>query len=101
MTLSALFLLQHVRFHAISELIRAGLGLQQLSFYLHGDSLDFYEDIACAYPKLKSGGGLELLRSCEGNSKQLAIIPPPPAGYTVLYLKSIMGHAKVYIYTKL
>ena len=78
------------------ELIRAGLGLQQLSFYLHGDSSDFYEDIVCAYPKLRSGGGFELLRSCEGNSKELAIIPPPPAGYTVSYLKSIMGHAKVY-----
>ena len=80
-----------------AELIRAGLGLQQLSFYLHGDSSDFYEDIVCAYPKLRSGGGFELLRSCEGNSKELAIIPPPPAGYTVSYLKSIMGHAKVYI----
>ncbi|XP_065892745.1 uncharacterized protein [Dysidea avara] len=45
---------------------------------------DFYEDIVCAYPKLRSGGGFELLRSCEGNSKEL-VIPPPPAGYTVSY----------------
>ena len=80
-----------------AELIQAGLGLQQLSFFLHGDSSDFYDEIVCAYPKLRNGGGFELLRSCEGNSKELAIIPPPPAGYTVSYLKSIMGHAKVYI----
>jgi len=80
-----------------AELIRVGLGLQQLSLYLHGDSSDFYDHIVCAYPKLRSGGGFELLRSSDGNSKELAIIPPPPAGYTVSFLKSIMGHAKVYI----
>ena len=35
--------------------------------------------------------------SSDGNSKELAIILPPTAGYTILFLKSIMGHAKVYI----
>lgn len=80
-----------------ADLIRAGLGLKQLQLFLHGDSSDFYDDIIQAYPKLTMGGGFELLRSCDGNTKLLAVIPPPSGGYTVSYLKSIMGQAKVYI----
>ena len=64
---------------------------------MHGDSSDFYDSIIRAYPKLSSGGGFELLRSCDGNIKELAVIPPPSGGYTVSYLKSIMAQAKVYI----
>ena len=61
------------------------------------NSSDLYDDLIQAYPKLSTGGGFELLRSCDGNIKQLAVIPPPPGGYTVSYLKSIMAQAKVYI----
>ena len=80
-----------------AELIRAGLGLKQLQFFLHGDSSDFYAELSNAYPKLSSGGGFELLRTPNGNSKELVVIPPPSGGYTVSHLKSIMGQAKVYI----
>jgi len=66
--------------------------------FLHGDSANFYNDITNAYPKLRDGGGFELLRNFKGYSRDLAVIPPPSDGYTVSYLKSIMAQAKVYIH---
>ena len=38
----------------------------------------------------------ELLRTNKRNSHKLDIIPPP-SGYTVAYLKSVTGQAKIYI----
>ena len=44
-------------------------------------SSDLYDDLIQAYPKLSTGGGFEMLRSCDGNIKELAVIPPPPGIY--------------------
>ena len=40
---------------------------------------------------------MELLRTAEGNSRLLHVIPPLAGGYTASYLKSIMAQSKVYI----
>ena len=82
---------------AKANLIRAGLGLKEITFALHGGSSDFHEEIIKAFPKLKNGGGYELLRTSDGNNRLLLVIPPLPGGYTASYLKSIMAQSKVYI----
>ena len=51
-----------------------------------------------AFPKLKEGGGYELLRR-EKNARYLTVIPPPSRGYTALYLKSVVGLAKIFVHT--
>ena len=49
------------------------------------------------FPKLQAGGGYELLRTSQQSNRSLEVIPPPSSGYTVTYLKGIIGQAKVYI----
>ena len=39
----------------------------------------------------KQGGMNSSLRTCED------VIPPPPSGYDVTYLKSVAGQAKIYV----
>ena len=82
---------------AKANLIRAGLGLKEINFSLNGDSSGFHEEIMNAFPKLRDGGGYELLRTSDGHSKLLHIIPPLSGGYTAPYLKSIMAQSKVYL----
>ena len=48
------------------------------------------------FPKLKDAGGYELLRVGARN-RCLEVIPIPPGGYTVEYLKDVVQQAKVYI----
>ena len=74
---------------AKANLIRAGLGLKEITFSLNGDSSDFHEEILNAFPKLRDSGGYELLRTSDGHSKLLHVIPPLSGGYTAAYLKSI------------
>ena len=82
---------------AKANLIRARLGLKEMTFALHGDSSDFHQEIIKAFPKLQNGGGYELLRTSDGKNRLLLIIPPLPGGYTASYLKSVMAHSKVNI----
>ena len=82
---------------AKANLIRAGLGLKEITFSLNGDSSDFHEEILNAFPKLRDSGGYELLRTSDGHSKLLHVIPPLSGGYTAAYLKSIMAQSKVYL----
>ena len=56
-----------------------------------------HHDLLEAFPKLRAGGGYELLRTSERNNRTLDVIPPPPSGYTVAYLKSVAGQAKIYV----
>ena len=49
------------------------------------------------FPKLKEGGGFELLRVPEGGGKLLQVIASPESGYTVTYLRAVVHHAKVYV----
>lgn len=57
------------------------------------DDVHYY--IVEAFPKLKEAGGYELLRA--SNGRVLELIPVPPDGYSVSYLKDVMQQAKIYI----
>lgn len=80
-----------------AELIRAGLGPRKLSLFEFGDTNQFHDELIGAFPKLLNGGGYELMRTRQENNRELYIIPPPSAGYTVEYIKNIVSQAKVYI----
>ena len=80
---------------APSTVMQAGLGGKTLSFVDTCDAEMFHEDLL---PKLRTGGGYELLRTNERNNRSLDVIPPPPSGYTVKVLqgklRSISDHYK-------
>ena len=59
--------------------------------------MELHEEIISSFPRLKDGGGYELLRTKPENNRVLFVIPSPAGGYTVNYLKSIVNQAKVYI----
>ena len=75
----------------------AGLGPRKLSLFEYGESVEFHESIMNAFPTLAEGGGYELLRTKPNTNRELCVIPPSPAGYTVDYLKSMVSQAKIYI----
>ena len=77
-----------------AELINSGLGCKQLTFFKHGSSWEFHDELVEAFPKLENAGGYELLRTEEGNSWDLVVIPQPSEGYTASYLKNVVQHAK-------
>lgn len=78
------------------ELIRAGLGVAKLSFFQNSNALEFHEELIEKFPKLRGGGGYELLRSV-GSSHELEVIPSPSGGYTASYVKNVVNQAKVYV----
>lgn len=80
-----------------AELINSGLGCKQLTFFEHGSSWEFHDELVEAFPKLENAGGYELLRTEEGNSRDLVVIPQPSEGYTASYLKNVVQHAKIYV----
>ena len=49
------------------------------------EAIEVSKKLEAAYPKLKAGGGFEILRSGIGSS--LAFVPPQATGYSVPYLK--------------
>lgn len=62
---------------------------------------EFREFLLAAYPKLRQGGGFELLKiSGTTRSRELVLIPCPNDGYHVRYLKepqTQIGHATIFI----
>lgn len=56
---------------------------------------DVHEKIIECFPALRAG--YELLRCGDGRSKDLLLIPMPQDGFTVPYLKSVLGQAKGYL----
>jgi hypothetical protein len=83
----------------VGELLRAGLGRKQLSFPDDGDSSEVHSEIMAAFPKLKEGGGYELLRlnDAGGQRRELLLIQSPSEGYTVSFLREVLRQAKVYV----
>ena len=75
-----------------AKLLLAGLGERKVNLIAHGD---IREDLLTEYPKLRAGGGFELLRLKA--PRELDVIPIPRGGYTVQYLKTVIQNAKVYI----
>ena len=82
-----------------STLKIADLGEKKVSLFLDDDAKQFQKQIYDEFPKLKEGGGYELLTAGEGaDSKSLVLIPMPSSkGYTTEYLKAVVSCAKIYI----
>ena len=80
-----------------AKLMQAGLGLKSLSFPDCCGSDYFHQELIDAFPRLQEAGGYELLRTGNRGNNYLDIIPVPSKGYSVVYLKGIVGQAKVYI----
>lgn len=79
------------------ELVHAKLGPLHLELTLNGDSQMFHDELLKGYPKLQGCGGYELLRGSDTNNRELTVIAPPVGGYTALFLKSVVSHAKIYV----
>ena len=79
-----------------AELIRAGLGPKKLNLLDFGEPWEFHGDVMAAFPKLAEGGGYELMRTQQGNNRELCVIPSQSGGYTE-YIKNIVSSAKIYI----
>lgn len=50
------------------------------------------------FPPLAECGGFEILRTMENSAQRLTALPVPPGGYTVAYLKSILGQMRGFIH---
>lgn len=75
----------------------AGLGKKKFPVDAHCTPHEFYDEILIQFPKLRDGGGFELLRFSEGGGKTLDVIPHPKGGYSAEHLKAVVGSAKVFI----
>ncbi len=75
----------------------AGLGEKKVVFDKDGKATHVYEKLVAEYPLLAEGGGFEVLRTTANSSKMLTPLPVPPGGYTVPYLKSVLGQARGFI----
>ena len=75
----------------------AGLGEKKVVFDKDGKASHVYEKLVAEYPLLAEGGGFEVLRTTENSSRMLTPLPVPPGGYTVPYLKSVLGQARGFI----
>lgn len=75
----------------------AGLGEKKVTFLLDVQSGEIRDKIH-QFPKLKGGGGFEMLRIAEGGGKSLLEISIPKNGYTVPYLRAVVHHAKIYLW---
>ena len=76
----------------------AGLGEKKIIFKKNGSCSYFHETLLENYPRLRDGGGYELLRTQHRSTTRLEILHlRPAAGYNVLHLKEAIASAKVYV----
>ena len=73
----------------------AGLGEKRVMVPLDADAEAFHSLLLSSYPKLKDGGGFELLR-CIPNSRDLEVLAPRIASSPKL-LKRSVGNGRVYL----
>ena len=76
-------------------LIEAGLGPKTFSVPLSSSGEEFREMILSHFPKLRDGGGFDLLQ-CIPNTKHLDVISPSVAMNAKL-LKAAVGNGRVYV----
>ena len=86
----------------IVHLQKAGLGKRKVVFpHKNADHDGFMNIIEKEYPKIKEGGGIELLRAVGGGGGQrkLEVLSSGPRGYSIEYLRNIIciGQATLYI----
>lgn len=82
------------------KLFNAGLGKKKLVCpNKNAGHTEFCQFLEEKFPKLKAGGGFEVLRSSGGGGGQrpLIVVPPGPDGYSIPYLKEYFSQAVVYI----
>jgi len=79
------------------KLQNAGLGRRKICFGCSDSAKVLQDKLEKEYPKLRSGGGFELMRSGMHNS--LMVIIPPMGGYSVPFLRDQagLGQALAYI----
>jgi len=58
----------------------AGLGEKRFPVDATCTSQEFYDEILIQFPKIRDGGGYELLRVSEGGGRMLEVIPHPDGG---------------------
>jgi hypothetical protein len=75
----------------------SGLGEDKISFNIDANSQEISNELYAKFPKLKDGGGFEMLRLPEGGGKVLQVIACPKNGYSVPYLRAVVHHAKIYL----
>ena len=69
--------------------------MRNISLFQHGDNDDLHCSLIEVFPRLKEGGGYELLKA--NQSRMLEVIPSPSEGYTVSYLKDVVGQGRIYV----
>ena len=73
--------------------MRGGLGKKQLTLFEHDGPSELHGEIMLAFPKLKDGGGYELLRiGASGDRDTLQLIPQPVQGFSVCFPKEVVRH---------
>ena len=71
------------------QLQEAGSGRKKVCLNGRADVTEVKTTLEESYPKLKEGGGFEILRG--PSPSELTLIPPPPSGYTVKFLRDSAG----------
>ena len=74
-----------------------GLGEKELAIDKNAKGQEIMDKFYEAFPSLRWSGGVELLRTSSRSGRGLEIIPIPKGGFTVNYLKSVLGQAKAYL----
>ena len=59
--------------------------------------MEFRDALFNSFPRLKDGRGFQLLCMKYGTNRELCVILLPKSGYTVHYVRSVAGQAKIYI----
>ena len=73
------------------------MGRKQITLIDGDGSHELHREILHTFLRLSEGGGYELLRVAESGQRNLCVIPSPSDGYSVSYLREVLGQAKVYI----
>ena len=80
------------------QLQSAGLGEKKLFSKKNSSCSYFHDTLLENYPRLRDGGGYELLCTKHRSTTQLEILNPrQTAGYNVFHLKEDIASAKVYV----
>ena len=82
------------------SLLNAGLGRRKLVCpNKNASHSEFQQFLETEFPRLKAGGGFELLRAAGGGAgrRKLQVIPPGPEGYNIPYTRGVVGSGVVFV----